>query len=116
MFMILCVVDDPHKATNVMKAWRLAGIPGTTAIESTGLHRVSKTHDIPMPFLLGGEESERGNITLLAVVVDETMIQRCLEAAESIVGDFNNPNSGIFTAWPLIFTKGAANRNHTGDT
>ena len=29
MFMILCVIDDPRKATNVMKAWRLEGIPGT---------------------------------------------------------------------------------------
>ncbi len=115
MFMILCVIDDPRKATNVMKAWRLEGIPGTTVIESTGFHRVNKVHHIPMPYLISGEESERGNITLLAVVEDEDMIQRCLKAAESVIGDFNNPNSGMFTAWPLTFTKGASLRNHTGE-
>ena len=68
-----------------------------------------------MPYLISGEESERGNITLLAVVEDEDMIQRCLKAAESVIGDFNNPNSGMFTAWPLTFTKGASLRNHTGE-
>lgn len=115
MFMILCVVDDPHKTTNVMKAWRMAGVSGITVIESTGLHRVQKARHIPMPYLIGGEESERGNITLLAMIEDEALIQRCLEAAESVVGDFNTPNSGIFTAWPLTFTKGTNRKNHSED-
>ncbi len=116
MFMIMCVVDDPHKVNDVMKAWRTAGVPGITAIESTGLHRMQKTAHIPMPFLIGGMESERGNITLLAVVEDEDMIQRCLKTAEEVIGDFDSPNSGVFTAWPLTFTKGAARRTNTGDT
>lgn len=115
MFMILCVVDDPHKATNVIKAWQKAGVPGTTIIESTGLHRVRKAQRIPMPYLLSGEESERGNITLLATVEDEAMIQRCLETAEIVVGDFNNANSGIFTAWPLTFSKGVTRNNYSED-
>lgn len=115
MFIILCVVDDPHKVNNVMKAWRTAGVPGITVFESTGLHRVQKVPHIPMPYLIGGMESEHGNITLLAVVEDEAMIQRCSEATESVVGDFDSPNSGIFTAWPLTFAKGAARRKHTGD-
>lgn len=117
MFMILCVIDDPQKLNDVIKAWRNAGVPGLTVIESTGLHRViEKSMHIPMPYLISGRESsERGNFTLLTVVEDEAMIQKCLEAAESVVGDFNGSHSGIFTAWPLTFTKGTARRNQTGD-
>ncbi len=115
MFMILCVVDDTHKVNNVMKAWRTAGVPGITVFESTGLHRVQKAPHIPMPYLISGKESERGNITLFAVVEDEEMIQRCLEAAESVVGGFDTPNSGIFTAWPLMIARGASRGNQTGD-
>jgi hypothetical protein len=116
MFMILCVVDDPHKVNNVMEAWRNAGVAGITIVESTGLHRVEKVPRIPMPYLLSGVESERGNITLLTVVDDEAMVQRCLEAAESVVGDFNSSNTGMFAAWPLTFVKGAARKNHTGNS
>jgi len=115
MFMILCVVDDPHKVNDVMKAWQAVGVPGVTVFESTGLHRIQKAPHIPMRFLIGGMESERGNLTLLTVVEDEAMIQRCLEAAESVIGDLNSSNSGIFTAWPLTFAKGAARRSRTGD-
>lgn len=115
MFMILCVIDDPHKVNSVMKAWRTAGVSGVTIVESTGLHRTQKAPRIPMRYLIDREEWERGNITLLAVVDDEAMIQRCLEAAESVVGDFDSPNSGVFTAWPLTFTKGTARRTHSGD-
>lgn len=115
MFMILCVVDDPHKVNGVMEAWRNAGVAGMTIVESTGLHRVQKVPHIPMPYLLGGVESERGNITILTVVEDEAMIQRCLAAAESVVGDFDSSNTGIFTAWPLTFAKGVARKNHMGN-
>lgn len=115
MHMVLCVIDDHNKVNDVIKAWREAGVPGITILESTGLHRVQKAPHIPMPYLLSGVESERGNFTLLAVVEDESMVLRCLNAAESVIGDFNNANSGVFTAWPLSFTKGAAHKDKTGD-
>lgn len=106
MFMIVCVIDQPEHLSRVLHAWRDNGITGVTILESTGLHRFTQQPHIPMRYLFGKTEAEGGNVTLFTVVDQEEMIQRCLELTEAVVGDFNNPHTGIFTAWPLAVTKG----------
>lgn len=106
MFMILCVIDQTDHLKAVLQAWQQNGITGVTILESTGLHRlIAQTH-IPMRYAFGATSSERGNITLFTIVDKEETIQHCLEVTESIIGDFNGPNTGIFIAWPLGFAKG----------
>lgn len=106
MFMILCVIDRLEHTNAVLQAWKGMGISGVTILESTGLHRISELHHIPMRYTFGGGTSERGNLTLFTVVEKEEIIPRCLEITEAVVGDFNRPNTGIFIAWPLAFAKG----------
>jgi hypothetical protein len=106
MYMILCVIDQPDKLDNVLQTWKEIGIAGVTMLESTGLHRLSIQPHIPMRYAYRGSEAERGNITLLAVVQNEEIIQHCLAVTEAAVGDFSKPNTGIFIAWPLAFAKG----------
>jgi hypothetical protein len=106
MYMIVCVIDQPEQLNAVLHAWKENGITGITILESTGLHRLSEQPHIPMRYVFGSTHSERGNITLFTVVETEAFIQRCLEITETIVGDFNGPNTGIFVAWPLDFAKG----------
>lgn len=106
MYMILCVVDQVDQLNTVLDAWRNNGIRGVTIVESTGLHRhIAKLH-IPMRYTFGSASAERGNVTLLTVVETEEMARRCLEITESITGDFDDPNTGIFVAWPVGFAKG----------
>jgi hypothetical protein len=111
MYTILCVVDDTGKLDAILDAWRNAGILGITIIESTGLHRLRLLPRIPMRYAFGDPNEERGNLTIFAVVEDETYIQRGLEATESVVGDLSGPNTGIFIAWPLVFAKGIDGKN-----
>ncbi|MBW7846390.1 MAG: hypothetical protein H3C45_12315 [Bacteroidia bacterium] len=59
-----------------------------------------------MRYAIGGSSTERGNMTVFTVVENEETIQLCLKITEAIVGDFNEPNTGIFLAWPLGFAKG----------
>ncbi len=110
MFMILCVVDEPGMRDKVLKAWYKNGIKGITIIESTGIHRLGDHLSIPMRYTFRGADAERGNNTLLTVVENEETIQRCLEITESVIGDFNDPNTGIFIAWPLSFAKGVVGK------
>ena len=49
---------------------------------------------------------EVGNISVFTIVRNEKTVKDCLEAAESVVGDLSKPNTGVFSAWPLILTKG----------
>jgi hypothetical protein len=111
MYMILCVIDQPEHLTPVLQAWQRNGLSGVTILESSGLHRLSQHTHVPMRYTFGDAEQERGNNTLLAVVDKEETIQRCLEITETIVGDFNGPNTGIFVAWPLGFAKGVMGKH-----
>ncbi|MBI9047794.1 MAG: hypothetical protein JEZ00_00125 [Anaerolineaceae bacterium] len=112
MYAIMFVLDDPNQLDKILEAWENVGISGVTIIESTGIHRRAiQKQRIPMrfqftPLAVGIEE---GNITLLTVVPNEEVIQKCEAATESIVGDLNDPDTGILFAWSLDFVKGVPN-------
>lgn len=114
MHIIFFVLDDPRKLDSILEAWQNVGVRGVTIIESTGVRRrTSQKERIPMRFasfipelMVGGEE---GNLTLITIVRDERKIEKCIQATETIVGDLNDPNTGILTAWPLSHIKGLPN-------
>ena len=106
MFMIMFVLDDTSHLDQVLDAWSNLGVSGVTVIESTGLHRHHLKH-VPMRYAYGDTSlEESGNSTLFAIVESEHMIQLCLQSIEQIVGDLDEPNTGVFSAWPLTITKG----------
>ena len=104
--MVLFVLDDPQRLSEVLQAWESAGIRGATIIESTGFHRILQ--HIPMRYLFSAQEQivERGHMTLLAIVEGEAQAQACLRATEALIGDLDGPNTGVFAAWPLALVKG----------
>lgn len=116
MFMILFVLDDPSLTDRVLESWSNVGVSGATIIESTGLHRLQKER-IPMryAFSSGFPTSESGNMTLLVIVESEAMVQECLHAAETVVGDLDQPNTGVFSAWPLSYSKGVPGKEEARD-
>ncbi len=106
MFMVFFVLDNVDMLTEVLETWAKAGIKGATIIESTGIHRRLKQR-LPMRFLFQSNQSiEEGNCVLMAIVDSEELVKRCLEATESLVGDLDLPNTGVFAAWPVMFVKG----------
>jgi hypothetical protein len=107
MHMIFFVLDDPEKMIDILTAWENVGITGVTILESTGLHRVTRKA-FPMRYLPAFYGNEEAHQTLMAIVRDETFILACLQATESIVGDLNSPDTGIFTSWPLSVVKGGS--------
>jgi hypothetical protein len=108
MYMILFILDDAALLDEVLDAWYNIGVGGTTIFESTGIHRRrAKRLSIPIRYLLPDvSDSLEGNKTLLAVVPNEEIVQKCMLAAEGIVGDLSQPNTGVFASWPLGFVKG----------
>lgn len=105
MFMILLVLDDPEQLDAVIGAWETVGVRGVTMLESTGLGRLRQSR-VPARYYFQSSRAEEGHLTLLAVVPDETSVRSCLRVTEEITGDLNEPNTGIFTAWPLAEAKG----------
>lgn len=117
MYMVMIVLNDPERLDAVLEAWDQAGLPGATIIESMGIRRMraggTRLH-ARFAFGHAPGKQEEGHYTLFAVVPDEASIQRCLEATESVVGDLDDPDTGILAAWPLARVKGVPGRDPQG--
>ncbi len=114
MYMIWFVLNDPERLDDLLDAWEKVGVTGATIIESTGFQRRRKAkQSIPMRYMFGtlGSREEVGHYTLMAIVENEQIVSRCLEATEALVGGLENPNTGVFSSWPLTVVKGVPKNN-----
>ena len=110
MHMVMFVLDDPDLLDKVLDAWESIEVSGVTIIESTGVNRRAKARQVGSPFKAGinrvmGSAME-GHYTLFTIVKGEQMVEACIHAAESVVGNLDEPNSGVLAAWPLTNVKG----------
>lgn len=118
MHMILLVLDDPGRLEAVLDAWENNGIPDATIVESTGIHRHrGRSRRLPTRFAFGQPAGrlEEGHYTLFTIVEDEETVRRCLAATESVIGDLNEPHTGVLAAWPLTVVKGVGPRPRGGE-
>ena len=56
--------------------------------------------------VFGMSGDQEMHYTLMAIVSNEAFVQQCVTAIETIVGDLDEPNTGVLAAWPLVFVKG----------
>lgn len=110
MYMVMLVLDDPNRLDDVCDAWDAIGVGGATIVESTGINRRRVARGVATPYMAGinrliGREME-SHYTLFVIVPDEAAAQAALAAAERVVGDLDEPNTGILAAWPLALVKG----------
>jgi len=105
-YLVVLVLDDPDQCSNILDAWEAAGAQGVTILESTGLGRVRRAalrDDLPlMPSLhdlLRNKESYHR--TLFSVVTTQEQVDALVQAARSVVGDFNQPDTGLLFVVPL---------------
>lgn len=110
MYMVVFVLDDPNQLDNVLDAWHAAGVSGVTIIESTGINRRWRARQVGSVLMAGMNrligDTQEGHYTLLVIVPDETLVQTCLQAAEAVVGNLDQPNTGVLAAWPITIIKG----------
>ena len=110
MYICMLVLDDQGKLDALLDAWHSGGIYGATIVASTGLHRrramvAAARATAGLPRVV--ERVEEGHFTLFVVVDNEAMARTCLAVAETVTGDLDLPDTGMFVAWPLAVTKGA---------
>lgn len=109
MYVIMFVLDKAKLLDKLLLAWQEIGINGATIMDSTGIQRQLKRragphlHFLFTPVSVG---AEHGNLTLFIIVESEEMVDKCLQVTESITGDLDQPNTGIFTVWPATIVKG----------
>jgi hypothetical protein len=109
MYMLMLILADCGCLDALLDAWEAVGIRGITIVESTGIQRrrVQRAR-VPLRFDFAAlvHTDQQGHYTLFAIVADEEMARRGLTAAESVLGDLDEPDTGVLTAWPLALVKG----------
>jgi len=106
-FLVVLVVDNPDNVSEILQAWDEAGAPGVTILDSYGIGRLKQIglrDDLPlMPSLsdLLGEREEHHS-TLFSLVKDETLVDQMVEIAQSVIGDLEEPNTGLLFVLPVV--------------
>jgi len=112
MYMVMFVLHDPCFLKDVLEAWDAAGVSGVTIFPSTGLRRLQTLdvlrEDIPLIPSLEDliQQEERLNRTLFTIVDGDDMVDKVINATQSVIGDLNNPNTGILSVLPVVKTYG----------
>ena len=111
-FIVVFILNDLDHCQNILDAWENAGIRGITILESSGLGRIRQAallDDLPlMPSLHDLFVTESNHRTLFTVIKSQEKIDAIVEATQSIVGDLENPNTGLLFVMPVsqVYGKG----------
>jgi len=108
MFFVLFVLHDVGACDDVLTAWDEAGVSGITILPSTGLARMRQKwglrDDIPLfPTLADiSSHEERLNRTFFTIVNDEATVDKIVAATENVVGNLDEPDTGILVVMPIM--------------
>lgn len=112
MKMILFILHDTDKLMGLLNAWEEAGATGATVLYSTGLGRIHQEsilrEDIPlMPSLSDFfDKKESFSRTLFTVVKEDALIEKIHDVTCRLVGDLNQPDTGLFLVLPVLQAEG----------
>lgn len=117
MLFILFVLHDLEKLEDVLSAWEEAGVSGVTILPSTGLKRFQQKSGLrdDMPLIPSLDDMmeyvENTNRTLFTIVKDEALVDKVVAATERVVGDLDEPNTGILMVQPVLRVYGLNRRD-----
>jgi CBS domain-containing protein len=101
--LLIVILDNLRPLQNLLAAWREAGVPGVTILESAGAHRMgtwlSQVGLTAIDHLF--ESADLRRRTLLAAIDDESLLDRAVAEAERVVGNFEEPGTGVWLVVPL---------------
>jgi hypothetical protein len=117
-YLILLVVHDVEKFEDVLKAWRDAGVSGVTVLPSIGMQRLDDERalreDMPLLPMLSSlfEQDQVLNRTLFSIVEGDDLVDRVVAATTTVLGDLDEPNTGVMTVVPVSRVYGLHRRDN----
>ncbi|HWR66689.1 MAG TPA: hypothetical protein VN364_11270 [Bellilinea sp.] len=105
--MILLVLNNPGDLDAVLTAWEDAGVGGITILPSTGLARIRERgawrDDLPLIPSLDDfhDYVESLNRTLFTIVPTDEMVEKVIDATQTVTGDLNDPHTGVLVTLPV---------------
>lgn len=107
MYLVIFVLYNPDFLEEIMSAWNKIGIEGATVFFSTGMEQLKQKEfrdDIPLIPSLDDfyEAPETVSRTIFTAVKDEAIIDKIIEVTQEVVGDLNDPETGILLVTPIL--------------
>lgn len=101
--LLIIILHDPEKMPELLDAWKKAGVPGVTILQSAGGFHAE---DLVKRGGLSGllrlfEPSDHQQRLLFSLVDDQNILQLAISEAERVVGGFDRPHSGILFTLPV---------------
>lgn len=106
-FLVVFVLDDPEYLEEVLLAWEEVGVSGVTVLHSSGLGRARRgifMDDLPLfPSLESLDLSQESfSRTLFTAVDNQEIVDEVVKAAQRVIGDLSNPNTGVLFVLPVV--------------
>lgn len=118
MFMLVLILNNPERVNDVLDAWEEAGVGGATILHSTGLGRIRRYQgfrdDLPLIPSLNDfvDHEEQFSRTIFTVCKDEPLADKLVEVTQKILGDLDEPDTGIMVVLPVIKAYGVVKRDY----
>ena len=111
MHLLVAVIERQEDVEPVLSGFYENGITGATVLDSRGMsHMIAEHYSIFARFgdLTGSREGEIYNTVLFTVILEEEILDRAIEIIDEVVGDLDEPNTGLVFTVRLDRVKGLA--------
>lgn len=109
MYLLVLVLVEQEKLEPLLSAFKELGISGVTIVDSIGVGPGSMNLS-QNPFIAKLQklisEDKTLHQTLFSVIETEEKLQKAVEAARKVVGDFSLPGKGLLFTFPLLSVEG----------
>lgn len=96
---VFLITSQTDKALEIAEAWQSAGAPGVTLLASYGLRRLQeRSRSLELPLFVSMASVLRDleeTSEIIFSIVEASMVDSLLAAAEEVLGDLLLPNTGI---------------------
>jgi len=109
--MMVIILDDASRLKALLKGLYDAGVPGVTVLDSVGGHQTqSWLEDIGLGGIANLIQNRERSQRMILAVMESSLIDRAIAAAEQAVDGFGRPNSGLLFTIPVGHTVGLFKR------
>lgn len=118
MKLLIVIVEDPDKIEPLMDSWYEHNISGATIIDSRGMgHVIADHYSIFSRFsdLTGTRGGSYHNNLIFTVIDKEEILEKAIADVYDIVGDLNEPDTGMLFTLPIGQVEGFKTPLSEGD-
>jgi nitrogen regulatory protein PII len=110
MYLLVSVLEETEKLTEIMDGFAKIGIKGSTVLDSTGMGRVLMRARTTLPVMEQINkvitDLQSSNKTIITVIQNKDILDHAIRIVKSLCGDLCQPGKGILFALPLEIVEG----------